>query len=423
MIKGTFMAHAVGRLPLLDVLRGSALVFIMLDHTPQSVLSSFTLSKLAFFDAAELFVVISGFLVGAVWVKIEDAKGPRAASRRFYQRSAELYQSYLVTATLVSLLAGMLTAVNAPFSAIWPGFGERLVETPHTFLLQTATFWSPPNLADVLALYVVLLAVSPLAAPLLRRRPILFFTISIALWICARPLNGLIPSGQESGGLLFNPFGWQLVFFSGAAIAMFRGEILARTRRYGAPLTALAALITLAGLFYAIGRDHPTIGETALWTEFRALFGEIHKWSLDEIRLVGLLAAAWLVGQIGRGAAAAIAGSAPGRAMAAIGRHGIAGFALGVLLSLAGDALGRAIAPAFTALGAGGLGYLLVDLIALSILIAAATALEQGRGARTIDLALVGIGRRAYAALAGPPPQTPRAARALSAPPTPSVSG
>ena len=58
----------MNRIAALDMLRGYALVCIMLDHMPIGVLRNVTLSNFAVFDAAELFVLLSGFLVGMVWV-------------------------------------------------------------------------------------------------------------------------------------------------------------------------------------------------------------------------------------------------------------------------------------------------------------------------------------------------------------------
>uniref|UniRef100_UPI00289A02FA OpgC domain-containing protein n=1 Tax=Paracoccus sp. TaxID=267 RepID=UPI00289A02FA len=55
------------RIAALDMLRGYALVCIMLDHMPISALRQVTLTNFVVFDAAELFVLLSGFLVGLVW--------------------------------------------------------------------------------------------------------------------------------------------------------------------------------------------------------------------------------------------------------------------------------------------------------------------------------------------------------------------
>ena len=77
------------RLIALDMLRGYALVCIMLDHMPLSELRWFTLANFAIFDAAELFVLLSGFLVGMVWLSVETKQGRRAAQWRFARRAFE----------------------------------------------------------------------------------------------------------------------------------------------------------------------------------------------------------------------------------------------------------------------------------------------------------------------------------------------
>ena len=72
----------------LDALRGYALVCIMLNHIPAGWARQFTLTNFAIYDAAELFVLLSGFLVGMVWLSVETKQGRRAAQWRFGRRAA-----------------------------------------------------------------------------------------------------------------------------------------------------------------------------------------------------------------------------------------------------------------------------------------------------------------------------------------------
>lgn len=368
------MSRTLERLPLLDVLRGYALVCIMVDHMPESVVSHGTLSKLAFFDAAELFVVLAGFLVGAVWSKLEEKQGAAAAQSRFLRRSGEVYRAYFSVAIVMALLSATLFAIGLEHVAIWPGYGEALIETPHLYLIETASFWSTPNLVDVLALYVVLLAASWFAMPLLRSQPVAFIAVSLSLWLAAEPLNSLIPSGRQDGGFVFNPFGWQLLFFGGALISTYRHELDAALAPYAAAITALAVTITLGGLFYAVGREWEAIGDTRLWEDYRSLFGDIDKWRLDEVRVVGVLAAVWLIGLIPRDIAGRIAATRAGAALSAVGRKGLPCFSIGVILTVLGDAVGRALAPAL----GGWPAYLLMDALCIAALLLAARALEKG---------------------------------------------
>ena len=51
----------------LDFFRGVSLVLIFIDHVPENILSYFTLQGLTFFDAAEVFIFISGFTAALVY--------------------------------------------------------------------------------------------------------------------------------------------------------------------------------------------------------------------------------------------------------------------------------------------------------------------------------------------------------------------
>src|SRR5205807_1035351 len=52
----------------LDFFRGLALVFIFIDHIPDNLLSNLTLRNLGFSDATEMFVYISGYTAGLVYM-------------------------------------------------------------------------------------------------------------------------------------------------------------------------------------------------------------------------------------------------------------------------------------------------------------------------------------------------------------------
>ncbi len=86
------------RLITLDMLRGYALVSIMVNHMPLSVMRSVTLPNFSIFDASELFVLLSGFLVGMVWRSVEAKEGRRTAQHRFARRSFEVWRAMILGA-------------------------------------------------------------------------------------------------------------------------------------------------------------------------------------------------------------------------------------------------------------------------------------------------------------------------------------
>lgn len=93
------------RIASLDMLRGYALVCIMLDHMPISPLRNVTLANFVVFDAAELFVLLSGFLVGLVWIKVEARQGLRAAQWRFLKRAFQVWRALIIGAVVLALLS------------------------------------------------------------------------------------------------------------------------------------------------------------------------------------------------------------------------------------------------------------------------------------------------------------------------------
>lgn len=202
----------------LDMLRGYALVCIMLDHMPLGYLRQVTLTNFALYDAAELFVLLSGFLVGLVWIKVEAESGLRTAQWRFVRRAGQVWLALVLGGILLALVSRLLLEAGLPHTAIWNRYAEWVIEAPLNYAAVLAVMWLQPNLLDVLALYVVLLASAPVLVPLLLRWPWAFAAGSLALWWVAVPLNAMLPNHRVQGGLLFNPFGWQLLFYSGVAM-------------------------------------------------------------------------------------------------------------------------------------------------------------------------------------------------------------
>ena len=177
------------RIAALDMLRGYALVCIMLDHMPMGVMRNVTLANFTVFDAAELFVLLSGFLVGMVWVKVEARQGLRAAQWRFLKRAYQVWLALIIGAVLLALLSHVLYALKINHTAVWFQYSRWIVDNPAGYIATVALMWMQPNLLDVLALYVVLIVTVPLPVPFLLRMPVLAMAVSSTVWLLAGPLN------------------------------------------------------------------------------------------------------------------------------------------------------------------------------------------------------------------------------------------
>ena len=328
----------MSRIVSLDMLRGYALVCIMLDHMPIGVLRNVTLSNFAVFDAAELFVLLSGFLVGMVWVKVEARHGRWTAQKRFLKRAVQVWLALIIGAVLLALFSSLLFALHMNHTAVWFQYSRWIFEHPIGYLATVGLMWMQPNLMDVLALYVLLIATAPVTVPFLLRYPLAALTVSAAIWFFAEPLNALVPNQRPVPGLLFNPFGWQLLFFVGVAMGAFRSQIMPILLRWRGLITAAAIGILLFSLAIVTAWK---IGEPAKQvTQFLRIFhGPIDKWSLDGLRLIAILAASWMVAVPLARPFAWMASTRLGEASAEIGRGGLFSFVVCVLLSIWGDAL------------------------------------------------------------------------------------
>lgn len=280
-----------------------------------------TLANFTVFDAAELFVLLSGFLVGMVWVKVEERQGRQAAQLRFLKRAFQVWLALVVGAVLLALFSRLLYDLKINHTAVWFQYSRWVIDNPLGYLVTVMLMWMQPNLLDVLALYVVLIVTVPLTVPFLLRYPWLAMAVSVTVWFFAAPLNMLVPN-QRPGGLLFNPFGWQLLFFLGVALGAFRHDIMPVLRRRSGVLTAVSLGILLFGaailLCWRIGEPAKPVAAM-----LKSIYGEIDKWSLDGLRLMSIMAATWLVAVPLARPFAWMADTELGRDLAEIGRGGL----------------------------------------------------------------------------------------------------
>jgi hypothetical protein len=328
----------MNRLIALDMLRGYALVSIMVNHMPISVMRGMTLPNFSIFDASELFVLLSGFLVGMVWLTVERREGLRSAQWRFARRAFDVWRALITIGVLMALLSAGLLAAGMKHTAIWNQYAVWVIQNPLGYISTLATMWLQPNIVDVLAVYVILIAISPLVVPLMLRWPLIVAVALVTIWWHAPVLNPLIPNHRTQNGLLFNPFGWQLLYFSGVAMGLFRHRLMPRLWPWRHLLTALALGMFAFGCTIVIAAR---IGEAALPLReaLKLVYGTIDKWNLDGTRYLAIIAAAWLVAVPFAPAMAWLAATRPGVWLQQIGRGGLWSFGACVLLSVLGDAL------------------------------------------------------------------------------------
>jgi hypothetical protein len=234
--KASFLDTGVGRRPTkpktaayssrdlrLDFFRGLALIFIVIDHIPENILSFFTVQSVQFFDAAEVFIFISGYTAAMVYGRTLRVHGPLYASAQILRRAWQLYVAHIFLFVIfVAEVSYTVTTFNNPMYNDEMRVGEFLTES-HTAIVKALLLQFQPTFLEILSLYIVLLVAFPLILIGLRLRPLPVVAASLGMYLLVQVeviSVAAYPPGRE---WYFNPLAWQFLFITGAALGLDRG--------------------------------------------------------------------------------------------------------------------------------------------------------------------------------------------------------
>lgn len=235
-----------GRDSALDILRGLAIVSMVIAHMSMGSLIYTITHVPRWIDAAFVFVAMSGLVLGMVQRRSRD-RDDSPAYIRLIRRGGFLYAvqlAILVFALGVRTVSERPAALPAPTErgGWWPALGQAMT-------LQLPA----PNLT-ILPMYVVLLAVAaPAAAFLLhRRRPLVLVASALAVYAIAFafPGNTVMPVLAADPAPQFNWAAWQLPFVLGFLVGWYWYERGLRAVLLSRPVLATAAGVWL-GCFAA----------------------------------------------------------------------------------------------------------------------------------------------------------------------------
>lgn len=157
-----------------DLIRGIALIFIVVDHVNGSVLADYTIRNFAFFDAAEIFVFLAGYSAGAAYVAMEARHGASAAQNRLIRRSWEIYKAFVLTGVLMLVFGLLLALAKVPAPAIRSTEAPIFMAHPFSTLIEVFSVARQPFVSDVLPMYAVFILFAPLAIRMARAMPLYF---------------------------------------------------------------------------------------------------------------------------------------------------------------------------------------------------------------------------------------------------------
>ena len=322
----------------LDFFRGLALFCMFIDHMPNNILADFTLQSMMFSDAAEVFILISGYTAGMVYGRAMERQGFLVAGVRVYHRVWQLYVAHVFLFMMfMATVAYTVGALNNSLYAEEFGAANFLNE-PGLAVLKALMLQFQPAFMDILPLYIVLLAVLPFVLAGFRSWPGVVIFVSFALWLAVQFDKRIaLPAYPGPDRVwFFNPFAWQALFLLGAWLGWrgTSGGVSWLRRRW---LFWLAAGLSLAGFLIRFNWTlHGFYDPLPVAVSDKPLWPFLSKGDLGLLRFANVLALALLVARLIHPQARFLASQAA-RPFVICGRNSLHIFCLGILLSVLGQ--------------------------------------------------------------------------------------
>lgn len=280
-------------------------------HMPGNWFTLYIPARFGFSDATEIFVFCSGMASAIAFGKLFENTGWAMGAVRIAQRIWQVYWAhiglFLVTLLLVVIqtkiaATGNLCEYNAdrfcntPGSETWdyvgrlniihffqgtPGIDGVASSTVQQNFVGLLTMTWVPNLFDILPMYIVILALIPVLMGLYKLAgKWAAIAMVVILWLLAQDGIGQLLGFSQGINMpaepwsnrtwFFNPFAWQLVFFTGFAFMM--GWLPRPPIK--ASLVAVAALIVLFYVPFSFWGIYNQVDNVVLSQEAgRSLFG------------------------------------------------------------------------------------------------------------------------------------------------------
>ncbi len=235
----------------LDFFRGIAMFIILLAHTPGNTWTLWIPARFGFSDATEIFVFCSGMASAMAFGVLFVNRGWLMGGARVVFRVWQVYWAHIGIFLVTALLLFSIDHYGIGLE------GKRYVTAPYVVpffertgeaIIGLLTLTYVPGLFDILPMYLVILMMIPVVMLLYRhggREAVAAFVV--ILWVATNLAFYARQYGGEEGSALhgaavwlgqhlaflnlpsnpwgegtwfFNPFGWQLVFFTGFAFGM-----------------------------------------------------------------------------------------------------------------------------------------------------------------------------------------------------------
>ncbi|MDA5559027.1 OpgC family protein [Shimia sp. MMG029] len=205
----------------LDFFRGLAMFIILIAHVPGNWLTLWIPARFGFSDATEIFVFCSGMASALAFGRVFREQGNLMGTVRISYRVWQIYWAHIC---LFFAIATAMVTLNMLFPDGRDYVGQLnlypFFKDPQNNLLGLLTLTYVPNYFDILPMYMVILIMLPFVVLLAGINRWLAAAAVVAVWLSASVLDFNFPAEPWSERQwFFNPFGWQLIFFTGFALS------------------------------------------------------------------------------------------------------------------------------------------------------------------------------------------------------------
>ncbi len=275
--------------PRLDFFRGVAMLIIYVAHLPFNFWVFWIPSQFGFSDSTEIFVFCSGMASAIAFGGTFRRQGFWMGTARVGFRLWQVYWAHIALFLMVTTaMIGLNQWQQTDYHLRQLNLLIFFENTPQNLLgLMTLTY--VPNYFDILPMYLVILLLLPLMMLLSRWHRLAVFAAMVVFWSLANLGYLHLPAEPWSDRpWFFNPFAWQLLFFTGFAWRM--GWLPPPPRRRDALFIALVILLVTVPIdWFYLRNQFP-------WLQIlhREILPFIDKGQFGLLRFVHFLALAYL---------------------------------------------------------------------------------------------------------------------------------
>ena len=363
-----------------DFLRGIALLVIFVDHIDGNILARVTYRLSGFADAAEWFVLLSGYVVGIAYGRAVERNGAFRTQAKACYRAGELYVAHIATLGIALALFHRMHAGAAGTLRSAQGSLDytHLYDNGLAALWEVVTLRHLPPLFDILPAYMLFILAGPAYLVALRRfgwqGPLAASAVLYAIPLIVPGAN--LPNLPD-GHWYLNPLSWQFLFFIGVsagACGWLRKDLNARPQRL------MRAALAVFGTGFVV---KAVVVQT---THDASLVPWVGKVALEPVLLLHFLSLVYLVLWLLPRRAPVLA-RAWVEPLVACGRHPLPIFCGGIVLSVAGSVLVANHPSLVSQLGVSATGC--AALIGIAWFIDAATGAGSRRASPAVTPAAV----------------------------------